>query len=155
MSPVQWIEGGVSEHTRPCINPVHAQLRIASGWYGNQQPGRLRMNPDLTVATLCSKAKCTVKDINRNGLYKFTHIATGHSYVGKAQRQSLKKRLLQHLNEAMSDRKLHGNFDPFLRQNPFMGDWMLIIWPMEQYRVAEAEKVAIRMLRPTLNVQQP
>ena len=113
------------------------------------------MDPNLTITTLCNKAKCTVANINRNGLYKFTHIATGHSYVGKAQQQSLKKRLLQHLNMAMSDRKLIGNFDPFLRQNPFIGDWMLIIWPMEQNRVAEAEKVAIRMLQPTLNVQQP
>ena len=153
MSHVQWIE--ISEHARPCINPEHARQRIASGWYGNQQPGRLRMDPNLTITTLCNKAKCTVANINRNGLYKFTHIATGHSYVGKAQQQSLKKRLLQHLNMAMSDRKLTGNFDPFLRQNPFIGDWMLIIWPMEQNRVAEAEKVAIRMLQPTLNVQQP
>ena len=78
----------------------------------------------------------TAANINRYGLYKFTHIATGHSYVGKAQQQSLKKCLLLHLNMAMSD----GNFDPFLRQNPFIGDWMLIIWPMEQNRVAEAEK---------------
>ena len=73
------------------------------------------MDPNLTIATLCNKAKCTVANINRYGLYKFTHIATGQSYVGKAQQQSLKKCLLQHLNMAMSDRKLTGNFDPFSR----------------------------------------
>ena len=47
------------------------------------------MDPNLTTATLCNKAKCMVANINRYGLYKFTHIATGQSYVGKPQQQSL------------------------------------------------------------------
>jgi len=115
------------------------------------------MNLDLTVNTLRQKAGCITKDswenINRYGLYMFTHVLTGESYVGKAERQPLCSRLIQHLNIAMSDRQLTGKFDPFLREHPQMKEWHLQILAMEQDQVAEAERIAIKRLKPNLNVQ--
>ena len=111
------------------------------------------MDRELTTATLCEKAGCTEEDINSHGLYRFTHAETGEDYVGKAEKQSLNKRLMQHINKAISERELTGKFDPFLRDHPEMDDWDLKIWPMEQREVARAEKHVIQKLVPSLNVQ--
>lgn len=113
------------------------------------------MDRELTIATLCEKAGCTGEAINSCGVYRFTHADTGKSYIGKAEKQSLSKRLIQHLNMAMSDRKLTGKFDPFLRDHPEMDEWDLEIWPMEQHKVADVEKCLIQLLQPSLNVQRP
>ena len=112
------------------------------------------MDRELTIATLCKKAGCTKEAINSYGLYRFTHTDTGNSYIGKAEKQSLNKRLIQHLNMAISDRKLTGEFDPFLRDHPKMNDWDLEIRPMEQHQVAMAEKIFIQHFEPSLNVQR-
>ena len=113
------------------------------------------MDQELTVTTLCEKAACTEEAINSCGLYRFTHAKTGKAYVGKAKKQSLKKRLVQHVNKAISDRELTGKFDPLLRDDPEMDGWDLKVWPMKQHNVDEAEKVFIKILAPTLNVQRP
>ena len=113
------------------------------------------MDRELTIATLCEKAGCTEEAINTCGLYRFTQVDTGETYVGKAEKQSLEKRLIQHLNKAISDRKLTGKFDPLLRDNPEMDNWDLKVLPMEQHEVAKAEKFVIQKLVPTLNVQRP
>ena len=113
------------------------------------------MDHNLTTTTLCEKASCTEEAINSNGFYIFTYNETGDSYVGKAQKQSLKKRLIQHLIIAMSNRHLTGRFDPFLRDNPHINNWNLEIEPMERDTIAVAEEFLIEHLRPTLNVQHP
>ena len=102
------------------------------------------MDHELTTDVLCTKANCTVKDIKSKGLYTFRCNVTGDSYVGKAQKQSLKNRLIQHLNIAMSNRDLRGNFDPLLRKYPHIDNWMLEILVMEPSRIANAEKLLFR-----------
>ena len=118
-----------------------AEKRIKSGWYGPQEPGRLRMDPDLILAALQKKTRCPEGALEKPGLYKLTYIPTGDSYVGKAERQSLRKRLIQHFNKAMSDRKLTGNVDALLRADPDANNWLLEVLPIEKDQVAAAEGI--------------
>ena len=114
------------------------------------------MDRDLTLQALQKKAHCQEEALGKHGLYKLTHIPTGESYVGKAQRQSLQKRLTQHFNKAMSDRHLTGNVDSLLRRDPQANNWRLRVRPMENAdQVAAAEGNWIREQRPSLNIQQP
>lgn len=132
-----------------------ANKRINSGWYGPQEPGRLRMNPDLTLVALQEKADCPEGALGKHGLYKLTYIPTGDTYIGKAERQSLEKRLTQHFNKAMSDRRLTGNVDSLLRIDPQADHWHLQVVPLNKTWVAAAEGICIRELQPSLNIQQP
>ena len=132
-----------------------ADKRIRSGWYGPQEPGRLRMDPDLALLALQEKSHCAEGALGRHGLYQLTYIPTGDSYIGKAERQSLEKRLTQHFNKAMSNRRLTGNVDSLLRKDPQANNWHLKVLPMEQSQVAAAEGIYIRELKPSLNIQQP
>ena len=113
------------------------------------------MDPELTLQALQEKAQCQEGDLRRHGLYRLTYIPTRESYVGKAERQSLEKRLIQHLNKAMSDRQLTGNVDPLLRSDPQANHWQLQVEPMERAQVAAAEAYSIKKLQPSLNIQQP
>jgi len=83
-------------------------MRINSGWYNPQEPGMLRMNLDLTIKTMHQKAGYTAMDslenVNKYGLYMFTHVLTEESYVGKAERQPLCRYLMQHLKMTSSGR---------------------------------------------------
>lgn len=137
------------------VSREDADKRRKSGWYGVQEPGRLRMNPDLTLQALQEKAQCPEGALEGNGLYKLTYIPTGKSYIGKAEKQSLEKRLTQHLNKAMSNRQLTGNVDSLLRADPQASNWGLAILPLEKSQVADAEGIYIRDLKPNLNIQQP
>ena len=132
-----------------------ANKRIQSGWYGPQDPGKLRMDSDLTYQALQEKSHCAEGTIGRHGLYQLTYIPTGESYIGKAERQSLEKRLTQHFNKAMSNRRLTGNVDSLLRTDPQESHWRLDVLPLAQSQVANAEGIYIRELKPSLNVQQP
>ena len=132
-----------------------ANKRIQSGWYGPQESGRLRMDSDLTYQALQEKSHCAEGVLRGHGLYKLTYTPTGDSYVGKAERQSLEKRLTQHFNKAMSNRRLTGNVDSLLRTDPQASHWRLDLLPLVQSQVATAEGIYIRELKPSLNVQQP
>ena len=110
--------------------------------------------PHLT-SIIQKKAHCQEGALEKHGLYKLTYIPTGESYVGKAERQSLEKRLTQHFNKAMSDRHLTGNVDSLLRCDPQANNWQLQVLPMEKDQVAAAEGICIRELQPSLNIQQP
>jgi len=114
------------------------------------------MDPKLTLQALQNKTGCEDGDLHKHGIYKFTYLPTKDSYVGKAQRQSLYKRLVQHINKATSDRQLTGKVDELLRNDPKADNWGLKILPMENpYEVAKAEAIYIKKLEPSLNVQQP
>ena len=113
------------------------------------------MNPELTLQALREKAQCQEGDLRKNGLYKLTYIPTRDSYVGKAERQSLEKRLTQHFNKAMSDRQLTGNVDSLLRIDPQANHWQLEVLPKKRAEVAAAEGYWIKKLQPSLNIQQP
>ena len=137
------------------VSVEDADKRIQSGWYGPQEPGRLRMDPDLTLLALQKKSHCAGGALRRHGLYQLTYIPTGDSYIGKAERQSLEKRLTQHFNKAMSNQQLTGNVDSLLRKDPQANHWDLEVLPMEQSQVAAAKRISIRKLKPSLNIQQP
>ena len=137
------------------VREEDAKKRRQCGWYGRQEPGRLRMDPDITSQALQEKAKCPDGALQSHGLYKFTHLPTGETYIGKAERQSLEKRIKQHTNKATSHRKLTGDVDPLLRSDPQESNWGLAVYPMEKDEVAEAEAIVIKKLQPSLNKQQP
>lgn len=137
------------------INALHAQKRIDSDWYGPQDPERLRMDYETTLKALQQKAGCSEQDIEGNGLYCLTHLPTRENYIGKAQKQSLGKRLIQHLNKATSDRPLTGNVDRLLREHPNAKEWDINVFPLDEDKVGGAEAICIRKLKPSLNVQQP
>jgi len=115
------------------------------------------MDSELTLQTLQEKTQCVEgADLHKPGIYRFTYLPTGDSYVGKAQRQSLYLRLVQHINKATSDRQLTGKVDRLLRYDSQADNWTLQIRPMEKAEVvAKAEEYYIRRLQPSLNVQQP
>ena len=113
------------------------------------------MDPDITSKALQMKANCTEGDLKSHGVYKFTYLPTRDTYIGKAKEQSLEKRLLQHLNKAMSTRELTGDVDPLLRQHPHASNWHLIVEPLEKAQVDHAEAYYINLLQPSLNIQQP
>lgn len=56
----------------------------------------------------------------------------------------------------MSNRHLTGNVDSLLRIDPQADHWQLEVKPMEiRAQVAAAEAYYIKMLQPSLNIQQP
>ena len=113
------------------------------------------MNPDLTMLALQKKSQCAEGALERHGLYRLTYIPTGESYIGKTGRQSLKKRLTQHFNKAMSNQQPTSNVDSLLRNDPQASHWNLEVLPMEQSQVTAGVGISIRELKPSLNVQQP
>lgn len=113
------------------------------------------MNPDRTSEALCLKAGCSKQCLESHGLYIFTYKPTGEFYIGKAEKQSLQERIVQHLTKAMSNRELTGNVDRLLRMKPEASNWDLKIFPMPKDKVADTEACYIRVLQPRLNVQQP
>ena len=134
------------------VDEKFAQERVDSEWYGPQEEGRLRMDTSKAFDALAKKADCSPEDLKRNGLYKLIH--GNDFYIGKAEEQSIGKRLMQHLNKAMSDRKLTGNVDEELRADPDADNWKLVILPI-QGNISAAEAFNIAKQQPTLNVQQP
>ena len=138
------VDGNVDENI--------AQKRILSGWYGAQEEGRQRMDTNVVFKALAKKAGCSPKDFQRNGLYKLTH--GGDTYIGKAEKQPIGKRLIQHINDATSDRKLSGNVDEEIRADFYADNWNLEILPMQD-NISVAEAFNIAMQQPNLNVQQP
>ena len=113
------------------------------------------MDPEITSQALQEKAKCSDGALQSHGLYSLTYLPTSETYIGKAEQQSLEKRLKQHINKAINHRKLTGEVDPLLRSDPQTSCWGLKVYPMEKDQVAEAEAIAIRKLQPSLNIQQP
>lgn len=113
------------------------------------------MDHKVTLEALQQKAGCSEQDIESSGLYSLTHRPTGETYIGKAEKQSLGKRLIQHLNKATSDRPLTGNVDQLLRDHLNAKEWNVRVLPMVKDEVGSAEAICIRKLKPSLNVQQP
>ena len=105
------------------------ELRKKSGWYGDPPEGRVRLNRNIAKDVLTQKAGCAKGpyDINRPGIYMMIHKSTNQAYVGQAK--NLGNRMLQHICEATSSRKLVGDFDKLLRQNMHIDDWDLQIMP--------------------------
>jgi len=130
-----------------------ARLRIKSGWYGPQNEGRLRMDTNVAYDALAMKVDCKPKDFEKHGLYKLTH--GSDVYIGKAEKQSLGKRLMQHFNKATSKRNLTGNVDEELRNDPYADNWKLQILPVQQGDISAAEAFFIASQQPNLNVQRP
>ena len=106
------------------------KLRKESGWFGNQQEGRIRLDRGIARDALAKKAGCTKEHINGPGIYILVHKTTNQAYVGQAK--NIGNRLLQHICDATGSRKLVGNFDPFLKDNINIDEWELQIKPCEQ-----------------------
>ena len=101
------------------------ELRKQSGWYGVQPEGRVRLNRNIARDTIVQKAGYAKGeiDINGPGIYVMVHQPTKQAYIGQAK--NLGNRILQHISDATSSRRLVGDFDPLLRENINMDDWEL------------------------------
>ena len=55
----------------------------------------------------------------------------------------------------MHDRKPTGNVNSLLRADPKADNWLLEVLPIKKDWVAAAEGFYIKILQPSLNVQQP
>ena len=106
------------------------KLRKESGWFGNQQEGRIRLDRSIARDVLAKKAGCKKEHINGPGIYILIHKTTNQAYVGQAK--NIGNRLLQHICDTTGSRKLVGNFDPFLKDNINIDEWELQIKPCEQ-----------------------
>lgn len=110
------------------------------------------MDTGIAFEALAEKADCSPEDLEKHGLCRLWHGTD--SYIGKAEKKPLGKRLLQHFNKAISNRKLTGNVDKELRNDPDVNNWKLKILPV-QGNISAAEALAIAINNPTLNVQYP
>ena len=140
-----------------CVRPEDAEKRKKSGWFGSQDPERLRMKGKITDKALQEKAKCPEDDLNKPGIYQLTYKPTGAIYIGKTKEQTISKRVKQHLTVSIAgdDKKLTGKVDPLLQKDPDESKWELKVKPVEKKKVDKTEADYIKKSKPSLNIQQP
>ena len=139
------------------------ELRKKSGWYGVQLEGQVRLNRNIAKDVLTQKARHSdlykgPNDINRPGIYMMVHKSTNQAYVGLAK--NLGNRMLQHICEATSARKVVGKFDKVLRDKTHIDDWDLRIIPCAEKDLKKIEGALYACAKDSgtydmLNVQTP
>ena len=132
------------------------ELRIQTGWFGDQPQGRKRLDRTIAKDTLAKKTGHTVETINGSGIYFLVHKPTRQIYVGQAK--NLGDRILQHICDATSFRDVSGNVDKLLRQNADVNQWEVLIHPCAKEYLDKLERSFIRTVKDiypdqTLNIQ--
>ena len=76
-------------------------------------------------------------DINGPGIYVMVYKPENQAYVGQAK--NLGNRILQHICDATSSKRLVGDFDPLLRKYINMDDWKLQLQSCAQKNLNDVE----------------